>query len=65
MAKVPKKAWNKKGQDNLPALKDDGTRWLVVRDGEIIYPSVNGSIKQEAIRLAQTLREPAEIRQIK
>lgn len=48
-----------------PSHKDDGTRWLVVRHGAPVYPSRGGTTRHEAERLAESLREPATIIQVK
>jgi hypothetical protein len=40
--------------------KDDGTRWIVVRDSVPVYRGP-GLMRSEAERLAASLVEPAEI----
>lgn len=47
------------------AFKDDGTRWIVVseRTGHSVYGQT-GTIKGEALRLANGLLDPARIEQI-
>ena len=47
----------------IPTEKDDGTRWIVVRNGEPVYPGT-GIPKQQAIRLATGLVEEAGIQQV-
>lgn len=53
-----------KQNDHGPREKDDGTRWLVVRHGALVYGSTGGIIRSEAERLAAGLLEPAQIMQV-
>lgn len=64
MAKTPKKAWHKLQEKEHLRQKDDGTRWIVVRDGRPVYHAHGGTTKEEAERLAAGLREPATIIQV-
>lgn len=52
----------KKG-NNAPAPKDDGTRWIIMRDGRQVYPGP-GVTRAQAQHLAGGLLEPAEIVQV-
>lgn len=63
MASKTTKRARQAAEKHLPVEKDDGTRWIVVRDGYPVYIS-NGSTKAEAVRLAKGLREPATIQQL-
>lgn len=56
-------AKNKKKVDHTPVEKDDGTRWIVTRNGAQVYPG-SGLVKREALRLATGLVEPAEVEQV-
>lgn len=47
-------------QDNLPVEKDDGSRWVVMRDGRQVYYGT-GVTKRQARTLCDGLRIPAEI----
>lgn len=52
-------------QSNVPVAKDDGTRWVVVRDGLPVYRTHRGgTTRAEAERLLSGLLEPAELLQI-
>lgn len=51
-----------KGQ-NLPVEKDDGTRWVVVRDGRQVYPGT-GVMRQRAEHLNDGLLVPGELVQV-
>lgn len=53
----------KKGQSNLPAEKDDGTRWVVLRDGRQVYPGP-GVLRLRAEHLNDGLRVPGEVVQV-
>ena len=63
-SKTTKKARKAGVKNNAPIEKDDGTRWIVVRDGLQVYPG-SGIVKAQAERLAQDLLEPASIKQVK
>lgn len=49
-----------KANSNLPAEKDDGSRWVVMRDDRQVYLG-GGTTKAQATRLAEGLLEPASI----
>jgi len=48
---------------NAPVEKDDGTRWIVVRDGRAVYGGV-GVTRAQAQHLCEGLQEPAELQQV-
>lgn len=54
----------KKKQVHVPTIKDDGTRWQVVREGKVVYAG-EGLPKSEAIRLCTGLLDEASIVQVK
>lgn len=53
----------KKKQVHIPTVKDDGTRWQVVRDGKPVYDG-QGVMKSEAMRLCEGLLDEASIVQV-
>lgn len=53
----------KKQASNVPAEKDDGTRWSVIRDGRAVYPGP-GTLRQRAEHLNQGLLRPGELVQV-
>lgn len=53
-----------KVSSNAPVQRDDGTRWIIVREGRQVYPGA-GITRKEAERLRDGLREPAEMVQVK
>jgi hypothetical protein len=52
-----------KGKNNAPIEKDDGTRWVVVRDGKQVYPGT-GVTRAQATLLNEGLVVPGELVQI-
>lgn len=48
---------------NVPAEKDDGTRWIVVRDGVQVYLG-SGVTRRQAEHLATGLVETASLIQV-
>lgn len=49
-----------KKMNNAPTQKDDGSRWIVVRDGEQVYPG-EGVTRPWAEHLARGLVVPGEL----
>lgn len=62
-SKTGKRAKAAAKKSNLPAPKDDGTRWVVMRDGRQVYPGA-GVTRDQADHLNQGLREPGELLQV-
>lgn len=52
-----------KGKSNAPVEKDDGTRWMVVRDGKPVYMGA-GVSRAQAQRLNDGLLVPGELVQV-
>lgn len=52
-----------KGRGNAPIEKDDGTRWVIQRDGQQVYPGP-GSTMGHATRLNEGLLVPGELVQV-
>lgn len=48
---------------NAPAEKDDGTRWVVMRDGRQVYPGA-GVMRTLAAHLNDGLLVPGELVQV-
>lgn len=55
-------AFSKK-QNNIPVPKDDGTRWIVVRDGAQVYPG-DGVARAQAAHLNDGLLVPGVLVQV-
>lgn len=54
---------SKKAASNAPVEKDDGTRWVVVRDGRQVYVGA-GLTRARATLLNDGLREPGRLVQV-
>jgi hypothetical protein len=64
-SKTGKRARNaaKKGANNVPVEKDDGTRWIIVRDGQQVYLG-SGVTRAQAKHLNEGLLVPGELVQV-
>lgn len=62
-SKTTKKANAAVKRSNIPVPRDDGSRWIVVRDGHQVYPG-KGVTRAQAEHLVNGLVEPAELVQV-
>jgi hypothetical protein len=62
-SKTGRKANAAAKKSNAPAPKDDGTRWVVMRDGAQVYPG-SGVARAQAEHLNNGLLVPGELLQV-